>query len=84
MFAKLFLVALLCSSISSYAESAEQPRSSTSSIQQNQSSTDAKHHSRLNSILSDKQKNSAPMQQDSDLDANQKPSMIDYCRKNTC
>lgn len=84
MFAKLFLVTLLCSSMSSYAESVDQLKSSTDSIQKNQPSVAAKQDSRLKSILSDKQKNSTPMQQDSDLDTNQKPSMIDYCRKNTC
>jgi hypothetical protein len=84
MFTKLFLATLLGVSMSSYAESVEQPESSIDSSQQSQSSADAKQHSRLKSIISDKQKNSAPLQHDSDLDTNQKPSMIDYCRKHTC
>ncbi|MDC8446624.1 MAG: hypothetical protein LV471_11970 [Nitrosomonas sp.] len=84
MFTKLFLAALLSVSMSSYAESVERSESSADSIQQSQSSADAKQHSRLKSIISDKQQNSPPLQQDTDPDANQKPSMIDYCRKNTC
>lgn len=84
MYAKLFFAALLCISMSSYAESVKQPESSIDSSQQNQSSVDATQQSRLKSIISDKQKNSAPLQQDSDLDTNQKPSMIDYCREHTC
>jgi hypothetical protein len=84
MHIKLFFIALLSLSMSSYAESDERLKSSTDSIQESQSSDEAKQHSRLKSIISDKQQNSAPLQQHSDVDANQKPSMIDYCRKHTC
>lgn len=86
MFTRLILATLLSISMSSYAQSVDQLKSSTDSIQQGQPSVNAKQNSRLKSIISDKQKDSASLHQDSDLDldANQKPSMIDYCRKHTC
>jgi len=84
MHIKLFFAALLSFSMSSYAESDEQLKSSNDSIQHSQLSIDTEQHSRLKSIISDKQQNTVPLQQAPDSSVNQKPSMIDYCRKHTC
>ncbi|MBX3630158.1 MAG: hypothetical protein KF908_09645 [Nitrosomonas sp.] len=82
MFKKLFFAALLSVSMLSFAEPDKGLEPSPIPTQQNQPSVDAAPQSRLKSILSNQKQNSAAQQQDSNTD--QKPSMIDYCRKHTC
>ncbi len=82
MFKKLFFATLLGVSMSSFAESDSALKPSPDSVQQSQPSIDTAPQSRLKSILSNQKQNSTAAQQDSNTD--QKPSMIDYCRKHTC
>ena len=84
MFKKLFLATLLGISMLSFAEPDKglEPSPYPAPVQQDPSSADAAPQSRLKSILSNQKQNSAAPQQDSNTD--QKPSMIDYCRKHTC
>ncbi|SER62349.1 hypothetical protein SAMN05421690_104519 [Nitrosomonas sp. Nm51] len=82
MLTKLFFAALLGVSLSCFAAPEGGFKAAADTAQKNQSMAETKQQSRLKSLLPETQQDSTAPQQASD--DNQKPSMIDYCRKHTC
>lgn len=85
MLKKLFLIILLSSSVSCFAETGERKSNALiDSSQQNRSSADAKQKSQSSQSTPSGNQGDSQSSQGSGSDSNPKPPMVEYCKKHTC
>jgi len=85
MLKKLFLIIVLSSSVSCFAETGERKSNALiDSSQQNRSSSDAKQKSQSSQSAPAGNQGSPQSSQGSGSDPSPKPPMVDYCKKHTC
>ncbi len=85
MLKKLFLIIVLSSSVSCFAETGERKSNALiDSSQQNRQSADAKQKSQSSQSAPSGNQGGSQSSQGSDSDSNPKSPMVDYCKKHTC